>query len=105
METVTKCKWCRKRFRRQKRGRRPLYCCASCRQRAYERRRLEKEFAQLIPMRLLHADIESVQNRDSIRAVVVDVLRELGFLARPAFSSKRKPKLHVVKDDDQNSDQ
>jgi hypothetical protein len=34
-----KCGWCGRRFKPKAIGRRPLYCCVSCRQRAYEKRR------------------------------------------------------------------
>jgi hypothetical protein len=37
-----KCQWCREWFTPARRGRPARYCSPSCRQRAYERRRLEK---------------------------------------------------------------
>jgi hypothetical protein len=37
--TKLKCLHCRKRFKPPPRGRTPLYCSASCRQRAYEKRK------------------------------------------------------------------
>ncbi len=99
-KALTKCKQCKRKFRPKAKGRRPLYCSDSCRQRAYERRRIEKEIAQRIPMRLLGGDMEGIKTRDGVRKAIVDVLRELGLIARPPDQPKRGPKLRVIQDDE-----
>ena len=101
-KALTKCKQCKRKFRPKAKGRRPLYCSDSCRQRAYERRRIEKEIAQRIPMRLLGGDMEGIKTRDGVTRAVVDVLRELGLIATPSFPTKRGPKLRVIQDDKEN---
>lgn len=62
-----KCGWCQKRFKAQSLvGRRPQYCSASCRQRAYEKRKwrpydamdaLKLDLLPSAAMRRLHEDI------------------------------------------------
>ena len=41
-EMHPRCDWCRRRFRAKPKGRTARFCSASCRQRAYERRKLVK---------------------------------------------------------------
>ena len=94
---------CKKRFRPKARGRRPRYCSASCRQRAYERRQIENEVAQRIPMRLLAGDMEGIKTRDGVRRAIVDVLRELSLIAIPPDQPKRGPKLRVIRDDKEDN--
>jgi hypothetical protein len=43
MDARSRCDWCRRLVKPKLRGRQARFCSASCRQRAYERRRLEKE--------------------------------------------------------------
>ena len=88
-----RCANCRRKFKTRARGRPPIYCSPSCRQRAYEERRA----ANQIPLRLLRSDIDQVRNRDAIKRAVVDVLRELGVIPRPI---KPKPaRLRLVKEE------
>jgi hypothetical protein len=43
MDARLRCEWCRHLIKPKPRGRPARFCSASCRQRSYERRRLEKE--------------------------------------------------------------
>ena len=92
--TKLKCSWCKKRFKPPSKGRRPKYCSHSCRQRAYEMRRAQ----QRVPELLLGQDIDGIRTKDGVERAVVDVLRRLGLL--PSIS-KTKPRLRVVKKEDE----
>jgi hypothetical protein len=104
MEFVTKrpkrlrCFHCRKRFTAPQRGRPPRYCSASCRQRAYEKRRASSQVEAHLPLRLLARDIAAVQGQDEFRRRVVEVLRELRLLP-PAPRGPQRAPLRIVKSD------
>jgi hypothetical protein len=57
--TKLKCECCKAKFKRPARGRAPKYCSQSCRQRAYEKRKLQAEVAKEIPMRLVNYDLDT----------------------------------------------
>lgn len=94
-KTVTKrkCRWCPKRFKPLSRGRRPLYCSQSCRQRAYEARRAQ----QNVPGLLLGRDMGDIRTKAGVKRAVVEVLRELGLLPE---TPKIKPAFRLVDDDE-----
>jgi hypothetical protein len=85
-------------FKPPPRGRPPLYCCASHRQQAYEKRRAYAAAERLTPSLLLGRDIDAMQTKAGIERAVVDVLRKLGFLLP---KPKEAPRLSLVKDNDE----
>jgi hypothetical protein len=87
-----RCAYCKKPFTPPKRGRRPLYCCAAHRQRAYVRGLR----AEQMPGLLLGKDIDDLRTKAGIERAVLDVLRRVGVL--PAAPAKAPP-LRLVKDD------
>ena len=101
MKTVTKCDWCKERLRQPRRGRRRTYCTASCRQRAYETRRLEREVANRLPAPtpgrdMANVDIADVADRDAFRRAVVDILEEFGLLPPSAGRTRSDPEPRAV---------
>jgi hypothetical protein len=91
-----RCIRCNKLFNRPQRGRLPDYCSQSCRQRAYESRRALGS----TPSFLLQHDMDDIRTKDGIKRAVVDVLRELGFLAQPLPQQRTQPRLRIVEDDE-----
>jgi hypothetical protein len=91
-----RCLHCCKPFTAPQRGRPPQYCSASCRQRAYEKRRAASQEEAQLPLRLLARDIAAVQ--DEFRRGVVEVLQELHFLP-PARRRPPRTPLRVVKNE------
>ena len=89
-----KCAWCKNRFAPPSKGRRPIYCSHSCRQRAYEVRRAQ----QIVPELLLGQDMEDIRTKAGVERAVVDVLRKHGFLPP---SPKTKTRLRVVRKKDE----
>lgn len=94
-----RCAYCRAKFKPPARGRRPKYCSASHRQRAYERRREARRAEQLYPRLALGRDIDNIKTKDQVERAIVDFLRRLGILP-PAPGPKRRPPLRLVKDMD-----
>jgi hypothetical protein len=88
-----RCAYCKKAFTPPKRGRRPLYCCAAHRQRAY----VLGLRAEQMPRLLLGKDIDDLRTKAGIERVVLDVLRRVGLL--PAAPAKVSP-LRLVKGDE-----
>ena len=83
MQSVTKptrrrrkCGWCREWFQPSERGRPPLYCSPSCRQRAYERRLAKRPRALVAAVR---ADIAETEFRAEVRERAQRYLRVLGY--------------------------
>jgi len=101
MKIVTKCGWCRKQFTPKRRGRPRVYCSASCRQRAYERRCLQSELGRNLPIRILRDDLIEVKTRAGLHSAVISILREVGLLPRGTGGPEKKPSLHIVKNDDE----
>jgi hypothetical protein len=73
-----KCKFCKKSFTQNGRGRRRDYCKPTHRQRAYEARRHKRLLES--PLYALQQDLGTVRLRGLVRQIVVGVLREYGFL-------------------------
>lgn len=106
-KTVTKskprqrsCGWCKAKFKPPTRGRPPLYCCQSCRQRAYEERRAAQFAGRQLPKLLLGKDIEDMRTKAGIRRAIIDVLSEVGLLPESPAPQRSKPRLSLVEDDD-----
>jgi hypothetical protein len=91
-----RCAWCKRAFTPPRRGRRPDYCSAAHRQRAYELRRAQA----MVPRLLLGRDIDAMRTKVGIKRAVVDVLRELGILFPAPKSPAGSSQLHIVKDEE-----
>ncbi len=91
-----KCPSCRKRLKLSARGRPKLYCSASCRQRAYERRKAER----LTPRLLLERDVDQIRSKAGIQRVVLETLREIGLLPKAPVSPAASRLLRLVWDSD-----
>ena len=87
------CRWCKRKFKAEQRGRPRLYCSRSCRQRAYESRSAERRLPEI----LLGSDIDDIRTKAGIERAVVRVLRELRFLPEAQGPLSQ---LHLVKDDE-----
>jgi hypothetical protein len=90
------CRHCGSRFRPPKQGRRPNYCSASCRQRAYEKRRLEAitNFA----MTTLKADIAAMETRSrkgQLKHLIFTAVDEFGLEAVQATLREAEKKLKL----------
>jgi hypothetical protein len=92
-----RCGYCRKAFKPPRRGRPPLYCSASHRQRAYQERRAYAAAVKALPVQLIGRDIEDMRTKSGIERAVVDVLRRFGVLPP---SPKRPARLRIVKDEE-----
>ncbi len=82
-----KCSWCRTRFRIKRRGRVPLFCSRTCRQRDYETRRAAENLSQ--PQRLLRRDLNEARDKALVREVVREELQKLGLLPSPPPPPRR----------------
>jgi hypothetical protein len=89
-------RYCGRAFTSLRRGRPPLYCCASHRQRAYQERRAYAAAVKARPVQLIDRDIEDMRTKSGIDRAVVDALRRLGFLPPPP---KRPARLRIIKDE------
>ena len=93
-----KCKQCRTLFLPPNRGRRPRYCSAACRQKAYRKRAGNPHRAAL---RALKSSIYAIRDRSARGRAAVKVLEELGYEVtlerrRGPPTKKRGPHLRVV---------
>jgi hypothetical protein len=84
-------------------GRLPVFCCQTCRQRAYEKEKHRRPH----PVEALAKDIATMRVRTIIRAEIWAALRELGLVDAakpPPGPPSRRPALRLVKDhpDDQS---
>jgi hypothetical protein len=90
-----KCKRCGKPIKVAVKGRVPTYCGQSCKQQAYQTRRLRG------PMLLLEQDIATMKVQAFIRREIRDALKEAGLISesQPLVEApKRKsPTLRLVK--------
>jgi hypothetical protein len=72
------CEWCSRRLRTKTRGRPRRYCDATCRQRAYERRRLDRDYPEI--MRLneeARIHVREQRTPRGLRAAIERAEREL----------------------------
>jgi hypothetical protein len=94
----TQCLWCRERITPQARGRTPRYCSASCRQRAYEARKLKLVYEQSHSglLKRLNADLDHAKLRMMVHRILVDI----GLIRpEPLRPMRHKPHLTVVQED------
>jgi sigma54-dependent transcription regulator len=79
MPAKIRCSWCSTRFVPKTRGRRPKFCSASCRQRAYEGRRLKVVRDRHEPSlyNLLKQDVAEVR----LKTLVYKILVEAGVVS------------------------
>ena len=71
-----KCKQCRTPFLPSNRGRRPRYCSATCRQKAYRKREANPHRHVL---KLLKSDLYAIRDSSARGRAAVKVLNELGY--------------------------
>ena len=94
-----RCKACKKSFPRPDRGRRPIYCSAACRQRAYRKREAEPHRKLKL---LAMSDIYKIRDQTARCRAAVKVLEEAGYevelLPRGSSRKKPRPNLKVVRD-------
>ena len=93
-----KCKQCRTPFLPPNRGRRPRYCSAACRQKAYRKRAGNPLRGML---RALNSDLYAISDRSARERAAVKVLEELGYEVslegrRGPARKKREPHLRVI---------
>ncbi len=93
-----KCKQCGARFLPPNKGRRPRYCSAACREKAYRKRASESSAPIL---RALESDLYAIKDRSARARAAVKVLEERGYEVylekrRGPPPKKRKPHLRVV---------
>jgi len=86
-----RCPVCKERFKLRPRGRPPVFCSPTCRQRAYERRKWQRPH----PIDLLARDINTVQVKDLVRRIVREVLTEAGIDLPPPPPKKPKRRDHL----------
>ena len=75
MKRVMKCRSCKIRLPYVGTGRRPIYCSAACRQKAYRKRRSENPE----PLRLLKNDLFNMKDKCARIKGAIKVLEELGY--------------------------
>src|SRR5215470_18734402 len=87
-----RCPICKERFKLNSRGRPARFCSRSCRQRAYEQRKLSRPH----PIELLARDIATARVQAVIRQIVREILLEAGFdLGPPPTKPKALGRLCV----------
>jgi hypothetical protein len=94
-----RCQWCKAKMKVALSGRLPAFCCQTCRQRAYERRKWSRPHA----VEALAKDIATARVRTVIRQEIWAALRELGLVDAaepPSQSPSRRPALRLVKRSD-----
>ena len=93
-----KCGWCGTKFVPNPRGRTPRYCKPSCRQRAYEGRRLKlvQDRYRMTPLDRLRRDLAVVELKDIVHKILVDARL---VRPKPPPPRRRKPWLKVVQDE------
>ena len=111
MKSVTKKKLkgarCGRRFSRLRKGRPARYCSPSCRQRAYEARKNEREVSARLPVRLLEEDFDGVRTRDALKRAVISVLEELDIIlpsSQEPIPHRARPRLVMSGRDEDKGD-
>ena len=92
---------CGKKLPRQRnknplKGRPREFCSATCRQRAYEKRKYGGNPA----LRLLQQDLATARLREIVRQEVRRTLAELGMITPETETPTPRPPLHIVADED-----
>ena len=93
------CKHCRARFLPPNRGRRPRYCSAACRQKAYRKRATNP---LRTAFRAMTSDLFAIQDLTARKRAAVKVLEDGGYVVLLTRRSgpppkKHEPQLRVVK--------
>jgi hypothetical protein len=91
------CPTCKNKFAPPPRGRRPRYCSAACRQKAY-RKRTSDPHAHLKALCL--SDLYKIEDKTARAQAAIKVLVETGhayLLANPHEPKPKKPTLKLVK--------
>ncbi len=94
------CPTCRNGFEPLGRGRRPRFCSAACRQKAYRKR---TKAPLRIPLKALKSDLYAIADRNARARAAVKILEEAGYDVhlerRTTPPPKRsRPRLKVVDD-------
>jgi hypothetical protein len=87
---TTRCKRCKAKIKVKNKGPVPKYCCQSCKQEAYLRRRFRPPLGLLV-----ERDLANIELREIIRTTLIDILVEQGLLKSnlpPPNRHKPKPK-------------
>jgi hypothetical protein len=94
---TTRCKRCKAQIKVKNKGPVPKYCSPSCKQEVYLRRRFRS------PLELVERDLASIQVREVIRTMIMDILVQQGLvksnLPPPILHEPKpkKPNLRLVK--------
>jgi hypothetical protein len=89
------CVGCRKKFDVQARGRLPLFCSQSCRQRAYEKRRWSRPSV----VEALAQDLATSEGRAIMRNEVLAILRQYRLITYPTpppTPARKRPELRLI---------
>jgi hypothetical protein len=92
-----RCVWCKGKIAVSSRGRLPLYCSHSCRQRVYERGKWQQPH-----LAALRRDLARVEIRDAIRQEAWALLRQMGLTTGPKppeRPQRKRPDLRLVETD------
>jgi hypothetical protein len=92
-----RCRWCKTRMKVAPCGRLPIFCCQTCRQRDYERRKWSRPHA----VELLAKDLATVRVRGILWREIGAVLQQLGITDKPPplpQPPRKRPALRLVKD-------
>jgi len=82
------CQWCQAKLPVKPRGRLPRFCCQTCRQRAYERRKWSRPtLVQAAVQDLAQAQLTAV-----VRAEIWSFLRQAGIVNGPPPATSTKPR-------------
>ena len=95
MKSATKrgrCLFCKAKFQHSGKGRKPDYCSASHRQRAYEVRRERRRKSS--PIYALTMDIGTTRLRTMIRKEIIKALQDYDIIPAP---QKREPPLKLIR--------
>jgi len=96
-----RCKTCKKSFSAPDRGRRPKFCSAACRQKAYRKREADPHGKLKA---LWASDLYKIKDITARARGAVKVLEELGYEVilnrRTTPRPQKKPSLTVVSDDE-----
>jgi hypothetical protein len=90
-----RCAWCNKKMCVQARGRIPMFCSPTCRQRAYEKRKWSRPSV----IEALAQDLATLEGHAIIREAVLAILRENGLITNPTpppALTRKAPKLRVI---------
>lgn len=101
MTKSRKCLWCHARFKPALRGAHAKYCCGSCRQRAYEKRKLRAAIecaVPLVPLQLLRKELGAPLDMALVKEALREILQEEGYIqpSNAPEPPKQRPLLRLV---------